>query len=83
MAKQGKLHNALIKINKLIDKKPDNHFLLETKADILFNHGYTLEAKKFYEITLSKNSQNIHIRRRLFHINYDNLEFSNLFTSNL
>ena len=47
-----------------------------TKADILFNHGYTLEAEKFYKISLSKNINNIHIRKRLFHIDYNNLDLS-------
>ena len=43
----------------------------------MFNHGFTVEAKKFYKISLSKNINNIHIRKRLFHINYENLTFSN------
>ena len=77
LANQGKLLKALKKINKLIDKNPNNTFFLETKADILYSHGYALEAKKFYEITLSKNLNNIHIKERLFHINYNNLDYSN------
>lgn len=77
LAKQGSLLEALKKINELIDKQPNNTFFLETKADILYNHGYTLEAKKFYEITLYKNSKNIHVKNRLFHIIYDKLEYLN------
>ena len=77
LANQGKLLKSLKIINKIIDKKQDNLYFLETKADILFNHGYTVEAKKFYNSSLSKNKNNIHIRKRLFHINYENLTFSN------
>ena len=75
LANQGKLLESLKIINRLIDKKHKNIFFLETKADILFKHGYIVEAKKFYEISLSMDNNNIHIRNRLFHINYDNLEF--------
>ena len=55
--------NTLKTINKLIDKKQNDTYLLETKADILFNHGYSLEAKKFYELALPENSNNIHIKK--------------------
>ena len=77
LAKQGKLFESMIKINNLIEKKPDNIFLLETKADILFNHGYSLEAKKFYQKALYKNNKNLHIMTRLFNISYDSIENEN------
>ena len=77
LANRGSLLKSLKIINNLIDKKLDNAYFLETKADILFNHGFTVEAKKFYKISLSKNINNTHIRKRLFYINYENLTFSN------
>ena len=77
LAKQGKLLESLKIINRLVYTIKNNTYILETKADILFNHGYTLEAKKFYEIVLSKNIDNVYIKRRLFNIDYSNIEFSN------
>ena len=77
LAKQGKLLESLKIINRLVYTIKNNTYILETKADILFNHGYTLEAKKFYEIVLSKNIDNVYIKRRLFNIDYSNIDFSN------
>ena len=77
LAKQGMLLQSLKIINKLIKETQNYTYFLETKADILFNHGYTLEAKKFYEIVLSQNDNNIYIKKRLFHINYSILNLSN------
>ena len=73
-SKQGKLLDSLKKINKLIINNKNNSFFYETKGDILFNHGYTSEAKKFYDISFSKNKLNIHIKKRLFDIDYSNLD---------
>ena len=65
-------------INELINDFPNYYYLLETKADILYSHSYTKEAKKFYKIALSKNLDNHYIKKRLFKIEYNNFKFENI-----
>lgn len=76
-SKQGKLLDSLKIINKLIETE-NNIFLLETKADILYKYGYTKEAKKFYELSIKKNDKNIHVKKRLFNIDYSKLKKHNI-----
>jgi len=52
LAKSGNLKMSLKKLNEIIKKNKNNYFLLETKADILFSHGFTDEAVKFYKKNL-------------------------------
>ena len=73
LSRNGKLKESLILLNKLIYKYSDNSYLLETKGDLLLNHGYLNEAKGFYQIVLSKNSENKYAKKRLFEIKYNQI----------
>ena len=53
------LHNRL-RIYK------DNYYLYETKADILFSHGYKKEAVKFYKKVFNKYPKNKYVQIRIF-----------------
>ena len=66
---------SLQSLNKLI-KNNKNNFLLETKADILFSHGYTNEAVKFYKKS-EEYPLNYYAQIRIF----ENIEIKNLSNS--
>ena len=73
-AKNGYLAKSLKKINYLITTNKNNIYLIETKADILFSHGYTNEAVEFYKIVLKKNLENKYAQIRIFsNINFNKL----------
>ena len=61
----------------MISKFPNNPYFYENKADILFNHGYTNESKEFYKLSLSLNENNFYIKKRLFEIEYENIDLHN------
>ena len=86
-SKKGKLSNSLKKLNNLISNYPDNIYLLETKADILFSYGYTNEAVNFYKVVLNKYPDNLYARIRIFeNIDLENIsenERINMFNDNL
>ncbi len=73
-AKKGNLKMSLESLNKIIEKKYENKFLLETKADILFSFGYTNEAIKFYKKVLENYPLNFYAQIRIF----ENIETKNL-----
>lgn len=73
LARNGKLKESLLILNKLINKYPENFFLIETKADLLLAHGYSNEAKKFYEIVLKNYKNNYYVKKRVFEIEYADL----------
>lgn len=73
LSRNGKLKESLIKLNILIDKYPDNFYLLETKADLLLAHGYSKEANEFYKIVLNKDNNNQYAKKRIFDIKYDEI----------
>ena len=75
-ARNGDLKMSLQSLNKLI-KNNKNNFLLETKADILFSHGYTNEAIKFYKKNLEEYPLNYYAQIRIF----ENIEIKNLSNS--
>ena len=59
-------------MNQLIkDDEKNQYFFYETKADILYSHGYTNESKKFYEKVSLKYSNNHYINRRIFDIKFN------------
>ena len=64
---------SLQSLNAII-KENNNNFLLETKADILFSHGYTNEAVKFYKKNLEEYPLNYYAQIRIF----ENMEIRNL-----
>ncbi len=72
-ARNGNLKMSLEILNEII-KKNENSFLLETKADILFSHGYTKEAVKFYKKNLEEFPLNYYAKIRIF----ENLDIDNL-----
>ena len=76
LSKEGKLLDSLLLLNDLIKKFPDNEFFLETKADILYNHSYTNEAEKFYKLSFIKNEKNFYVKKRLFEISYNKLDYN-------
>ena len=67
---------SLKNLNEII-KNNKNNFLLETKADILFSHGYTDAALKFYKKNLEKYPLNYYAQIRIF----ENIEIKNLSNS--
>ncbi|PPR47014.1 MAG: Beta-barrel assembly-enhancing protease [Alphaproteobacteria bacterium MarineAlpha5_Bin9] len=77
LSQEGKLLDSLRKINNLIKIKNDNPYILETKADILYNHGYLEEAKIFYTKSLNIDNTNIYAKKRLFEIDYENINNEN------
>jgi len=65
-SQSGNLINSLKKLNILIKNFPNNKFLIETKADILFSYGYKKEAIKFYKNVLEFHPNNKYVRLKIF-----------------
>jgi len=76
ISRKGNLKMSLQSLNEIIRKNKNNNFLLETKADILFSHGYTEEAVKFYKKNLDVHPLNYYARIRIF----ENIKIENLST---
>ncbi len=74
LARKGKLKESLIVLNKLIDKYPNNIFLIETKADLLIPYGYINEALRFYKKIYDKDNNNHHIKKMIFEIEFDKID---------
>ena len=77
IAKNGNLKMSLQILNEIIKNNKNNYFLLETKADILFSHGYTDEAVKFYKKSLDEYPLNYYAQIRIF----ENIKIKNLSNS--
>ena len=73
-SKEGKLQNSLKSINQIIKKNENNKFLLETKGDILYSSGFFSEALLFYKKSYLIDSSNKYLKRRIFDIEFTNLE---------
>ena len=83
-SKQGKLKKSIKLLNEIISENSQNAFLLETKGDILLSHGYSFEAKKFYEKTSLYYPKNHYVNKRLFDIDFSSqLAKNNEFSNNL
>ncbi len=65
-ARNGNLKMSLEGINQIIEKDYNNSFLMETKADILYSHGFTNEAVKFYKKNLKQFPFNYYAHIRIF-----------------
>ena len=65
-SKNGDLKMSLKNLNNIIKQNSKNDFLLETKADILFSHGFTNEAVKFYKKNLKYYPDNFYAKIRIF-----------------
>ena len=85
LSKKGNLKRALFNLNKLIKNDKNNIHLMETKADILYSHGFFSEALQFYNISIKKHPDNYYVKKRIFDIKfsildiYDNSESQALF----
>ncbi len=75
-ARNGNLKMSLQNLNEII-KKNENNFLLETKADILYSHGYTKQAVEFYKKNLKRYPLNYYAQIRIF----ENIEIKRLSNS--
>ncbi len=73
-SKNGDLKMSLKNLNNIIKQNSKNGFLLETKADILFSHGFTKEAVKFYKKNLKYYPYNFYAKIRIF----ENIKTENL-----
>jgi len=78
LSRKGNLKESLILLNKLIYKYPKNSFIMETKADLLLAHGYTNEAKKFYQKVYKKDVNNNYVKRRIFEIEFEKIDQENV-----
>ena len=65
-SKKGDLKKSLLLINELIINNKENYYLFETKADILFSHGYKKEAVKFYKKVFNIYPKNKYAQIRVF-----------------
>ena len=70
ISKKGNLKKSMKLLNKLIEKNPNNIFLLETKADILYFNGFLNEAILFYENSIKTNPTNHYVNKRIFDIRF-------------
>jgi len=61
-AKEGYIKKSMDNINKLINLYPENPYFYETKGDILLSFGYSEEAYKFFEKSLSLDNNNDYAR---------------------
>lgn len=86
-SRNGNLKTSLKDLNSLISNNMDNIFLIETKADILFSHGYINEAIRFYKKVLLHFPDNYYAQIRIFeNTNIEelsNIEKQILFNENL
>jgi len=84
LSRKGKLKESMHLINILLQNNPNQYFILETKADILLSHGYTLEAKKFYEKVSKVYPNNHYINKRIFEIEFNSYKINKtIFSNNL
>ena len=47
---------------------------METKADILYSHGFFSEALLFYKISIERNPKNYYVKKRIFDIKFSILD---------
>lgn len=74
LSREGKLKKSLSILNRLIEKYPSNLYLIETKADLLFNHGYANISNDFYKLILKKNNNNYYVKKRIFEIEFEEIK---------
>ncbi len=70
LSKKGKLKKSLSGLNNLIKNNKENIHLIETKADILYSHGFFSEALLFYNLSINKNHKNYYVKKRIFDIKF-------------
>ena len=74
LSKKGKLKKSFLTLNEIIKNNKDNIHLIETKADILYSHGFFSEALLFYNLSIEKNPQNYYVKKRIFDIKFSILK---------
>jgi len=76
-SRKGELKKSLQLLNFLLEKKQNYEYLLETKADILYSHGYSDESLKFYEKIIKSYPNNHYVNKRIFDIKFTSQSFDN------
>ena len=76
-ARKGKLKKSMKLINKVIINNPDNYYLLEVKADLLYSSGFINESLLFYNKIINFMPSNNYINKRLFDIKFSFIENNN------
>ncbi len=74
LSKKGRLKKSLLSLNNLIKNNQNNIHLMETKADILYSHGFFSEALLFYNISIKRNPKNYYVKKRIFDIKFSILD---------
>ena len=74
LSKKGRLKKSLLSLNNLIKNNQNNIHLIETKADILYSHGFFSEALLFYNISIKENPKNYYVQKRIFDIKFSILD---------
>ena len=70
LSKKGNLKKSLSSLNNIIKNNKENIYLIETKADILYSHGFFSEALLFYNLSIKKNPKNYYVKKRIFDIKF-------------
>ncbi len=70
LSKNGRLKESLKILNNLIKDEKNYIYLIETKADILYSHGFFKESLLFYNKVLNIDDKNYYVTRRIFDIKY-------------
>jgi len=77
-SRKGELKKSLQLLNNLLEKKENYDYLLETKADILYSHGYSEESLKFYYKIIKTYPNNHYVNKRIFDIKFTSESFENM-----
>jgi len=77
LSRKGDLKTSLQLLNKLLEKKQNYDYLLETKADILYSYGYSDESLKFYNKIIKSYPKNHYVNKRIFNIKFNSENFEN------
>ena len=70
LSKKGRLKESIKLFNKVLKKRNEHMFLLETKADILYSNSYIFEALSFYKEVIKKYPLNHYVNKRIFDIEF-------------
>ena len=77
ISKEGNLKKSMSLINLLINKNVFENYILETKADILYSHGYLKEALLFYKKIIDSYPNNYYAIKRQFEIQFSLISRNN------
>ena len=73
-SKEGKLKESLQILNGLLEKKQNQIFIFETKADILYSNGFLNESELFYTKVINSYPDNIYVSKKIFEIKFSLLK---------